>query len=177
MEADEEKRSLYLKNLAQIKYEDRVYIDESGMDRTSVKERGWGKKGELLKSTKSGKYYLRTNVIAGLRNKKAIAPFVFQGACNTELMNEWVEKFLIKELQPGQTVILDNASFHKSERTKELIESVGCKLLFLPAYSPDLNSIEKFWANMKRWVKNKVTNNMDKLFEIICEYFMIPNSC
>ncbi len=57
------------------------------MDRNSVKERAWGKKGELVKS-KSGKYYLRTNIIAGLRGKKAIAPFVFHGACNAELFNE-----------------------------------------------------------------------------------------
>ncbi|KLT21783.1 transposase [Wolbachia endosymbiont of Armadillidium vulgare str. wVulC] len=42
-------------------------------------------------------------------------------------------------------IILDNASFHKSERTKKLIESVECKVLFLPPYSPDLNPIEKFW--------------------------------
>ncbi|WP_114517966.1 transposase [Wolbachia endosymbiont of Cylisticus convexus] len=42
-------------------------------------------------------------------------------------------------------IILDNASFHKSERTKKLKESVKCKVLFLPSYSPDLNPIEKFW--------------------------------
>jgi len=89
---------------------------------------------------------------------------------------KWVEKFLIKELKPGQTVILGNASFHKSLRTKELIESVRCKLVFLPAYSPDLNPIEKFWANMKRWVKSRLTN-MDRLFDAICSFFEIPNSC
>ena len=110
----------------------------------------------LLKAQKSGKYYLRTNIVAGLTGNKSIAPFVSHGACNTELFNDWVEQFLIKELKPGQTVILDNASFHKSLKTKELIESVGCRLLFLPPYSPDLNPIEKFWAKMKRWVKSKV---------------------
>lgn len=175
MEANEEKRSLYIKKLEEIKYEDRVYVDESGMDRNSGKEWAWGKRGELIKSKKSGKYYLRTNIIAGINNKKAIAPFIFHGACNTDLINEWVEKFLIKELKAGQTVILDNASFHKSLRTRELIESAGCKLLFLPAYSPDLNPIEKFWANMKRWVKNKLTD-MNKLFEVMCSYFKIPDS-
>ncbi|NSM56356.1 hypothetical protein HET73_01860 [Wolbachia endosymbiont of Atemnus politus] len=52
---------------------------------------------------------------------------------------------LIPILKPGQTIVLDNASFHKSERTKELIENAGCKILFLPPYSPDLNPIEHFW--------------------------------
>ena len=53
----------------------------------------------------------------------------------------------IPQLKPGQVIILNNASFHKSERTKKLIESAKCKLFFLPPYSPELNPIEKFWAN------------------------------
>ena len=174
MEADEKKRSDYLKKLEQIPAENRVYIDESGMDGNISKERGWGKRGELLKSKKSGKYYLRTNIIAGLNGKSSIAPFVFYGACNTELFNDWVEVFLIKELKPGQTVILDNASFHKSLRTKELIESVGCNLLFLPPYSPDLNPIEQFWANMKRWIKSRLME-ADKLFDTVCSFFKVPS--
>ncbi|WP_410519988.1 transposase [Candidatus Lariskella endosymbiont of Hedychridium roseum] len=51
---------------------------------------------------------------------------------------------------------MDDSTFHKSRRTQELIESVGCKMLFLPPYSPDLNPIEKFWANMKRWIRNQI---------------------
>lgn len=74
---------------------------------------------------------------------------VFNGSCSTLLFETWVEKFLIKELKPNQVVIMDNAAFHKSKRTKDLIESVGCTVLFLPPYSPDFNPIEKFWANMK----------------------------
>ena len=56
----------------------------------------------------------------------------------------------IKVLIPGQVVIMDNATFHKSEKTKRLIEEAGCQLVYLPVYSPDLNPIEKYWANMKR---------------------------
>ncbi|MHC0448979.1 MAG: transposase [Candidatus Lariskella arthropodorum] len=51
---------------------------------------------------------------------------------------------------------MDDSTFDKSRRTQELIESVGCKMLFLPPYSPDLNPIEKFWANMKRWIRNQI---------------------
>ncbi len=122
------------------------------------KNRGWGKRSEKLLGKKSGKYYQRTNIIAGYVNHKAIAPIVFNGSCNTELIEAWVEQFLIKELKPGQIVIMDNASFHKSQKTKELIESVGCRLIFLPPYSPDLNPIEKFWANMKRWIEYNIAN-------------------
>jgi transposase len=110
-----------------------VYVDQSGIEATITKDKGW---------SKSGKYYKRTNILAGSGTKKCIAPFVFHGSCNTELFNKWIEEFLLKELTPGQVVIMDKASFHRSPKTKELIASVGCTLIYLPPYSPDLNPIK-----------------------------------
>jgi transposase len=170
MEASEEKRNAYQEDIKNVLHQSLVYIDESGIELTICKDRVWGKKSEKLVTKKSGKYYERTNIIAGLVNNKPIAPMVFNGSCNTELFNNWVEHFLIKELKPGQVVIMDNASFHKSQKTKELIESVGCKLIFLPPYSPDLNPIEKFWANMKRWIKQQLTN-FNTLYDSLVSFF------
>ena len=175
MEASEEKHKKYQEAINKIPPECLVYIDESGIELTICRDRGWGKKNEKLVGKKSGKYYERTNIIAGYVNKKSIAPMVFNGSCNTELFESWVEQFLIKELRTGQVVIMDNASFHKSQRTKELIESVGCRIIFLPPYSPDLNPIEKFWANMKRWIKNKI-NEFTNLYEALKKFFIAPNS-
>lgn len=149
-----------------------VYIDESGIELNICKNRGWGKKGEILHRKKSGKYYQRTNIIAGYVNRRSIAPFVFNGPCNTVLFNIWVERFLIKELKPGQVVIMDNASFHRSNRTRQLIESVGCSVIFLPPYSPDFNPIEKFWASMKRWIEDKI-NEIPNLFDALTNFFLI----
>jgi len=72
------------------------------------------------------------------------------------LFNVWLKDFLIPELKPGQVVIMDNASFHKSQESQELIKKAGCRILFLPPYSPDLNPIEKFWANFKKIVRLKL---------------------
>lgn len=158
MEASEEKRKQYTETIKDISPESLVYIDESGIDMSICKDRGWGRRNKRLSGKKSGKYYQRTNIIAGYVNHKSIAPMVFNGSCNTQLFEAWVEQFLIRDLTPGQVVIMDNASFHKSQKTKDLIESAGCKLVFLPPYSPDLNPIEKFWANMKRWIKDKISD-------------------
>ena len=172
MEADLEKRNKYQEEINNIQKETIVYIDESGIDMGITKDRGWAKKGEILQAKKSGKYYQRTNIIAGYVNKKIIAPIIFNGTCNSAIFESWVEQFLIKELEAGQTVVMDNASFHKSKKTRELIESVGCKLIFLPPYSPDLNPIEKFWANMKRWIKNKVSA-ITQLHQTITDFFSL----
>lgn len=128
--------------------------------------------GQKLIGKKSGKYYERTNIIAGYVDNK---PMVFNGSCNTKLFEIWVEEFLIRELKSGQVVIMDNASFHKSKKTKELIESVGCTVIFLPPYSPDLNPIEKFWANMKRWIKGCITT-FDTLYNSLSYFFNAQTS-
>ena len=57
------------------------------------KNRGWGKRSEKLFYKKSGKYYQRTNIIAGYVNHKVIAPIVFNDACNTELIEAWGRAF------------------------------------------------------------------------------------
>jgi len=175
VEASEEKRRIYEEAIKDISPGSLVYIDESGIDMTICKDRGWGKKGKVLEGKKSGKYYQRTNIIAGLNLNKPIAPMVFNGSCNTKLFENWVEQFLIKELKPGQVVIMDNAAFHKSQKTKDLIESVKCKLIFLPPYSPDLNPIEKFWANMKRSIKDQISV-FEELFVPLASFFHLPNS-
>lgn len=172
MESSEARRDEYFKEIKGIEPQRLVYIDESGIDMSITKDRGWGKKGKPLRAKKSGKYYQRTNIIAGLNLNKPIAPMVFNGSCNTKLFESWVEQFLIKELSPGQVVIMDNAAFHKSQKTKELIESVGCKVIFLPPYSPDLNPIEKFWANMKRWIKDKIVE-IGELYQALVHFFQI----
>ncbi|WP_075260299.1 transposase [Holospora undulata] len=57
------------------------------------------------------------NSISGLVDNTPIALMRFKGPCDTLLFQAWV--FLIKELKPGQGVIMDNASFHKSKRSRE----------------------------------------------------------
>ena len=133
-----------------------MYIDESGIDKFLCRPFGRSFFEEVIQGMISGKRYQRESFVAGKVGSKIIAPFCYQGTCSTDLFNFWVEHFLVPELSPGQVVILDNATFHKSKKTKELIESIGCKILFLPPYSPDLNPIEVFWANFKRMVREKV---------------------
>ena len=81
---------------------------------------------------------------------------MFQGSCDTRLFVAWIEQQLVPSLKKGKTVVMDNASFHKSPQIRQLIEQTGCKLIYLPPYSPDLNPIETFWAHMKKWIKQNI---------------------
>lgn len=74
---------------------------------------------------------------------------VFNGYTDAGRFNDWLEYCLLPNLGQGWVIIMDNASFHKGARTKELIEKTGCVLLYLPPYSPDFNPIENQWASLK----------------------------
>ena len=73
----------------------------------------------------------------------------FTGTCNSDVVEAWFAQGLVPLLQAGQTVILDNAAFHRKAQLSALVEAAGCFLLFLPPYSPDLNKIEPQWQRLK----------------------------
>ena len=66
-------------------------------------------------------------MIAALNKGKIVAPMTFEGYCDTEVFNGWFEQFLAPILQPGQTVILDNATFHKSKKIVEFAKKGWCR--------------------------------------------------
>jgi transposase len=139
--------------VSQKKKEDLVYLDESGIDNREDYGYGWNEKGKRFYDLKSGKRSIRVSIVSGLCSGKLIAPLTFEGACNRQVFEKWLETMLIPHLQPGQMLILDNATFHKGEKIKELIESAGCELEYLPPYSPDLNEIEHYWFPIKNRVR------------------------
>ena len=87
---------------------------------------------------------------------KLIAPLTFIGSCNRALFEKWLTEKLLPSLKIGQTLILDNATFHKSEKIRELVKNAGCELEYLPPYSPDLNDIEHYWFPIKNRVRKSI---------------------
>jgi transposase len=119
----------------------------------------------------AGKKFQRTNIVAGYANGKTIAECLYNYTTDGKVFNAWVEQSLVVALKPGQVVLMDNAAFHKHRRTREAIEAAGCSLIFLPPYSPDLNPIEKFWANLKRKLSH-ILHLFPSLFDAIQYAFL-----
>ena len=75
---------------------------------------------------------------------------VRDGPINGDSFTAHVEQFLLPALSPGDVVVMDNLGSHKGKAVRQLIRSVGARLLFLPPYSPDLNPIEQVFASSRR---------------------------
>jgi transposase len=73
-----------------------------------------------------------------------------RGAVDRLVFEAFVERVLAPSLRPGQIVVLDNLSVHKSARARTLIEAAGGHRVFLPTYSPDVNPIEPAFAKTKQ---------------------------
>lgn len=85
-----------------------------------------------------------------------IAPFTIEGGCNRKVFETWLSTCLLPVLEPGQVVIMNNATFHKGGRIEHLIQDAGCTLLYLPPYSLDLNLIERCWS----WLKSRIRKQL-----------------
>ena len=128
-------------------------MDETGIDNREDYGYGWNEKGQRFQALKAGKRSIRVSIIGALNQKKLIAPLIFEGTCNRQLFEKWLEEMLLLSLLPGQIIILDNATFHKSEKIRNLVDKALCELKYLPPYSPDINEIEHQWFPIKNRVR------------------------
>ena len=115
---------------------------------------GWAKKGKRCFADKLGHFTERISMIAAYCQRQVFAAMTFTAYCDSLLVETWFKKVLIPELKAHQVVILDNASFHRKAKLKDLLKTVDCELLALPPYSPDLNKIEHVWNSIKSIVRH-----------------------
>ena len=140
-----------------------MYLDETGFDRTVYRPYGWGRLGCRVRGFRSGQRRPRTSLVAGwiACTKTLIAPLLFEGTTNTLMFNAWLREGLLPELPANSVVVMDNAAFHTSQETKDILLKAGHTLLYLPPYSPDLNPIEKVWATLKKIWQNSNGGTLD----------------
>ena len=118
-------------------------------------------------------------VVAALRVDGLHAPAVFDGPIDNPTFLAYVEQVLVPTLRPGDVVILDNLSVHRSPRAAAILREKGAWFLFLPKYSPDLNPIEMAFAKLKEHLRRIGARTLDALWRAvgeICDLFD-PDEC
>ena len=157
-----------------------VFIDETSLKTNLVKTTGWAPVGaRLVDHVPFGHWHTQTPdqvrgrlFIAGLGCDGLVAPWVLDGAMNRASFEAYVE--LAPALRPGQIVIADNLSSHKSPRAQALLRAQGNQLLFLPPYSPDLNPIEMAFSKLKTLIRKAAARTYQALWNCVgavCDLF------
>ena len=156
-----------------------VFIDETSLKTNLVKTTGWAPVGaRLVDHAPFGHWHTQT-FIAGLSSGGLVAPWVLDGAMNRASFEAYVEHELAPSLKPGQIVIADNLSSHKSQTVQALLKAQGNQILFLPPYSPDLNPIEMAFSKLKTLIRKGAARTYQALWNLVgkvCDLFP-PTEC
>ena len=94
-----------------------------------------------------------TTLLAAMTQDGLLASMTVEGAANAAVFLTYLDKVLRPALRPGQVVVLDNLSVHKNAAMRQRVEAAGCRLLFLPTYSPDFNPIEAAFSKLKGYLR------------------------
>jgi transposase len=129
--------------------------------------RGRALRGKRVQASAPAGHWNTTTILGALRLDGSTACMAIEGATDTEVFREYIAQVLCPTLRPGDIVIMDNLTPHKNQQTLDLIEQAGAQVLFLPAYSPDLNPIEKMWSKIKQLLRSAEARSYPDLLQAI----------
>lgn len=154
-ERDQHKRQAFRDRLISQAAHQIVYVDEAGIDNRDDYADGYCEIGQRFYALKSAKRTERVSWIAALQNERIFALMTVAGSCNRDLVEMGLNECLRPQLQAGDVIVLDNASFHHSQAIGESVAEGRCEIWYLPPYSPDLNEIEHWWFVLKNWMRQR----------------------
>ena len=140
---------------------DLIFLDETATPTTLTPLRARAPRGEravgrVPRGRREHVSWLATLTPTGL-GESLLVP----GAVDRAAFDAFVERLLVPSLRPGQVVVLDNLSVHKSPAARRLVAAAGCRLVFLPTYSPDFNPIEAAFAKCKQALRRAAPRSFD----------------
>lgn len=130
-----------------------VFLDETSLKTDLTRLRGWAEGGERLVEAVPGGTWHTNTLVQAIALDGTRAAMVLDGPINGDSFAGYCEWLLAPSLYPGDLVVLDNLSSHKSADATPAIEAVGARFIYLPPYSPDLNPIENIFSKVKQLLR------------------------
>lgn len=162
-----EARQTWHVQLEDVPVEKLVFLDESGAKTNMTRTHGRAPRGVRVVEKVPHGHWKTTTMISAVRTSGPFAAAVVGGATDTDVFLAYVEQALVPELREGEVVVMDNLSPHKHPRVRELIESAGARVLYLPPYSPDYNPIENMWSKVKSYLRSAAARTYEALLQAI----------
>ena len=135
-----------------------VFLDECGFSLNLHRFYGWAPKGERCVEAVPFNKGPNRSVLGAYsfpspKNPTGLwALWQRLGAWKSATFEQFVEEALLPHLPQDSVLVMDNARIHHGATLKAKVQAAGCRLLYLPPYSPDFNPIELVWS----WLKNSV---------------------
>jgi transposase len=144
-----------------------VFVDEMGTNTSLTPRYAWAPKGERAHASAPRNWGANVTLLASMSVRGMGPCLAVEGPTTKVVFEAYLERALVPSLWPGQVVAMDNLSSHKGSRVRELVEARGCELIYLPAYSPDLNPIEEAFAKLKSLLRKARARTREALLEAI----------
>jgi transposase len=156
-----------------------VFLDETWCSTNMARRFGRAPRGQKAVAAVPHGHWKTSTFVAGLRTEGVVAPMVFDGAMGGAIFRHYVDTQLGPTLRPGDVGVMDNLAAHKVAGVRNAIEARGATLLYLPAYSPDLNPIELLFSKLKRLLRSAAARTVDALWNILgtCLERFPPSAC
>ena len=145
------------------------FLDEAGSHLAMTRLYGRGERGARVIESVPQNYGENITMLASLSVSGVEATMTINGAVDAIVFKTYLERILCPTLTSGDIVVMDNLPAHKVSGIKELIESRGAKLIYLPPYSPDLNPIEKCWSKIKTYLRKEKARTREELEKALRE--------
>jgi transposase len=142
-----------------------VFLDETSLKTDLMRLRGWAEGGQRLVEAVPGGRWETNTLIHAISLQGTQAAMVLDGPINGPSFVGFCEWLLVPALRPGDLVVMDNLSSHKSPQAIQAIESAGAKTVFLPPYSPDLNPIELIFSKVKQLIRGIRPRNFNQIIQ------------
>jgi transposase len=144
-----------------------VFVDESGATIRLTPLMGRAPRGQRCLGQVPRNWGQTTTLLAAMTWDGITAALLVEGATDQPVFDTFVTDVLAPQLVPGQIVVWDNLSVHKSPRARQAIVARGCELRFLPPYSPDFNPIEQAFSKLKARLRRAQARTQSSLWDAI----------
>jgi transposase len=156
----QEQRRVFRKKMASVAAEHLVFVDETGATTAMGRTYGRSLAGERVSAASPG-VWKNVTLISGLCTSGVVATMAVPGATDRLIFDQYVEQVLVPELRPGDVVVWDNLSPHKSASAIAAIEAAGATVEPLPVYSPDLSPIEEMFSKIKAGLRTIAARSVE----------------
>jgi transposase len=162
-------RQEYWEEIGDIRAEDLVFIDETGVNLMIVRFYARALQGERATGERPEKQGGNVTLIGAMSLNGIVAALSLDGGINGDVFKYFIEYILVPNLWMGACVVMDNLSSHWVDGIRELIEAAGAKLVYLSPYSPDFNPIENCWSKVKAFLRSVGARSREALDQAITD--------